>query len=159
MENSQTNVVQKEVSEETPQFLLTKFESEEEMKAYYLQMMNVIRVTHSNPSIDSEYERFKKLSSKFNQYKIFFQALSQHKWETGIAEVQRAVGIYMMQNIDDTKMRRQINQEIASLLQFIVYISGNIHIIKQFQGIINTHLVHIHHLLTSYPEDSQKPKE
>ena len=143
MENSQLKDLQEEVSEATKQYILTTFNSENGMKTYYL---------HINPPIDTEYNSLKKLSKKLKQYCTFIQTLGEHEWDKGIADIQKALGIYLMQNNIESKERKQTNQEIASQLQFIVFLSGNINIIKQLHGILQRHLSNVMLLLRSYPE-------
>lgn len=121
MENSQLKDLQEEVSEATKQYILTTFNSENGMKTYYLQMSNIIRSAHINPPIDTEYNSLKKLSKKLKQYCTFIQTLGEHEWDKGIADIQKALGIYLMQNNIESKERKQTNQEIASQLQFIVF--------------------------------------
>ncbi|EFI12697.1 hypothetical protein HMPREF0106_03123 [Bacteroides sp. D22] len=133
MENSQLKDLQEEVSEATKHYILTTFNSENGMKTYYLQMSNIIRSAHINPPIDTEYNSLKKLSKKLKQYCTFIQTLGEHEWDKGIADIQKALGIYLMQNNIESKERKQTNQEIASQLQFIVFLSGNINIIKQLR--------------------------
>ena len=152
MENSQLKDLQEEVSEATKQYILTTFNSENGMKTYYLQMSNIIRSAHINPPIDTEYNSLKKLSTKLKQYCTFIQTLGEHEWDKGIADIQKALGIYLMQNNIESKERKQTNQEIASQLQFIVFLSGNINIIKQLHGILQRHLSNVMLLLRSYPE-------
>ena len=152
MENSQLKDLQEEVSEATKQYILTTFNSENGMKTYYLQMSNIIRSAHINPPIDTEYNSLKKLSKKAQQYCTFIQTLGEHEWDKGIADIQKALGIYLMQNNIESKERKQTNQEIASQLQFIVFLSGNINIIKQLHGILQRHLSNVMLLLSSYPE-------
>ena len=152
MENSQLKDLQEEVSEATKQYILTTFNSENGMKTYYLQMSNIIRSAHINPPIDTEYNSLKKLSKKLKQYCTFIQTLGEHEWDKGIADIQKALGIYLMQNNIESKERKQTNQEIASQLQFIVFLSGNINIIKQLHGILQRHLSNVMLLLRSYPE-------
>ena len=152
MENSQLKDLQEEVSEATKQYILTTFNSENGMKTYYLQMSNIIRSAHINPPIDTEYNSLKKLSKKLKQYCTFIQTLGEHEWDKGIADIQKALGIYLMQNNIESKERKQANQEIASQLQFIVFLSGNINIIKQLHGILQRHLSNVMLLLSSYPE-------
>lgn len=152
MENSQLKDLQEEVSEATKQYILTTFNSENGMKMYYLQMSNIIRSAHINPPIDTEYNSLKKLSKKLKQYCTFIQTLGEHEWDKGIADIQKALGIYLMQNNIESKERKQTNQEIASQLQFIVFLSGNINIIKQLHGILQRHLSNVMLLLRSYPE-------
>ena len=139
-------------SEATKQYILTTFNSENGMKTYYLQMSNIIRSAHINPPIDTEYNSLKKLSKKLKQYCTFIQTLGEHEWDKGIADIQKALGIYLMQNDIESKERKQTNQEIASQLQFIVFLSGNINIIKQLHGILQRHLSNVMLLLRSYPE-------
>ena len=155
MENSQTKNVQEEVSGIMNQYILSQFRSEKEMKTYYLQMSTMIRSTDNHPSIDKEYTILKKLCGKLKQYYSFIQTLGDHEWEKGIANIQKALGIYLMQNDIDSKVRKQTNQEIASQLQFIVFLSGNSNIIKQIQGILHQHLSNVTHLLRSYPAHSK----
>ena len=165
MENSQLKDLQEEVSEATKQYILTTFNSENGMKTYYLQMSNIIRSAHINPPIDTEYNSLKKLSKKLKQYCTFIQTLGEHEWDKGIADIQKALGIYLMQNDIESKERKQTNKEIASQLQFIVFLgsvvilgglslflSGNINIIKQLHGILQRHLSNVMLLLRSYPE-------
>lgn len=152
MENSQLKDLQEEVSEATKQYILTTFNSENGMKTYYLQMSNIIRSAHINPPIDTEYNSLKKLSKMLKQYCTFIQTLGEHEWDKGIADIQKALGIYLMQNNIESKERKQTNQEIASQLQFIVFLSGNINIIKQLHGILQRHLSNVMLLLRSYPE-------
>lgn len=97
MENSQLKDLQEEVSEATKQYILTTFNSENGMKTYYLQMSNIIRSAHINPPIDTEYNSLKKLSKKLKQYCTFIQTLGEHEWDKGIADIQKALGIYLMQ--------------------------------------------------------------
>lgn len=124
MENSQLKDLQEEVSEATKQYTLTTFNSENGMKTYYLQMSNIIRSAHINPPIDTEYNSLKKLSKKLKQYCTFIQTLGEHEWDKGIADIQKALGIYLMQNNIESKERKQTNQEIASQLQFIVFLGS-----------------------------------
>ena len=124
MENSQLKDLQEEVSEATKQYILTTFNSENGMKTYYLQMSNIIRSAHINPPIDTEYNSLKKLSKKLKQYCTFIQTLGEHEWDKGIADIQKALGIYLMQNNIESKERKQTNQEIASQLQFIVFLGS-----------------------------------
>ena len=142
MENSQLKDLQEEVSEATKQYILTTFNSENGMKTYYLQMSNIIRSAHINPPIDTEYNSLKKLSKKLKQYCTFIQTLGEHEWDKGIADIQKALGIYLMQNNIESKERKQI----------IVFLSGNINIIKQLHGILQRHLSNVMLLLRSYPE-------
>ena len=159
MENSQLKDLQEEVSEATKQYILTTFNSENGMKTYYLQMSNIIRSAHINPPIDTEYNSLKKLSKKLKQYCTFIQTLGEHEWDKGIADIQKALGIYLMQNNIESKERKQTNQEIASQLQFIVFLSGNINIIKQLHGILQRHLSNVMLLLSSYPEHNMAQSE
>ena len=152
MENSQLKDLQEEVSEATKQYILTTFNSENGMKTYYLQMSNIIRSAHINSSIVTEYNILKKLSKKLKQYCTFNLTLGEHEWDKGIADIQKALGIYLMQNNIEIKERKQTNQEIASQLQFIVFLSGNINIIKQLHGILQRHLSNVMLFLRSYPE-------
>lgn len=107
MENSQLKDLQEEVSEATKQYILTTFNSENGMKTYYLQMSNIIRSAHINPPIDTEYNSLKKLSKKLKQYCTFIQTLGEHEWDKGIADIQKALGIYLMQNDIESKERKQ----------------------------------------------------
>jgi len=152
MENSQLKDLQEEVSEATKQYILTTFNSENGMKTYYLQMSNIIRSAHINPPIDTEYNSLKKLSKKLKQYCTFIQTLGEHEWDKGIADIQKALGIYLMQNNIESKERKQTNQEIASQLQFIVFLGSVVNIIKQLHGILQRHLSNVMLLLSSYPE-------
>lgn len=159
MENSQTKNVQEETSGIMNQYILSQFCSEKEMKTYYLQMSTMIRSTGSHLSIDKEYTILKKLCSKLKQYYSFIQTLGDHEWDKGISDIQKALGIYLMQNDIDSKVRKQANQEIAAQLQFIIFLSGNSNIIKQIQGILHQHLSNVTHLLKSYPAHSCNPEE
>ena len=118
MENSQLKDLHEEVSDATKQYILTTFNSENGMKTYYLQMSNIIRSAHINPPIDTEYNSLKKLSKKLKQYCTFIQTLGEHEWDKGIADIQKALGIYLMQNDIESKERKQTNKEIASQLRF-----------------------------------------
>lgn len=111
MENSQLKDLQEEVSEATKQYILTTFNSENGMKTYYLQMSNIIRSAHINPPIDTEYNSLKKLSKKLKQYCTFIQTLGEHEWDKGIADIQKALGIYLMQNDIESKERKQTNKQ------------------------------------------------
>ena len=115
MENSQLKDLQEEVSEATKQYILTTFNSENGMKTYYLQMSNIIRSAHINPPIDTEYNSLKKLSKKLKQYCTFIQTLGEHEWDKGIADIQKALGIYLMQNNIESKERKQTNGSVVIL--------------------------------------------
>ena len=104
--NSQLKDLQEEVSEATKQYILTTFNSENGMKTYYLQMSNIIRSAHINPPIDTEYNSLKKLSKKLKQYCTFIQTLGEHEWDKGIADIQKALGIYLMQNNIESRLTR-----------------------------------------------------
>lgn len=152
MENSLTNDL-REVSPGVIQYITNTFNSEEEMKKHYLQMANLIRAAHTHPSTNSEYSRLVKLQAKIKQIHAFLQLLGDHKWE-GVADIQKVLGIYMMQNDIDAKVRKQINQSIASQMQFIVFLAENSNLIKQLQGIFHSHVNNLLHLLQMYPEAS-----
>lgn len=153
MENSLANDL-KEMSEGVIQYITTTFKSEDEMKKHYLQMANLTRAAHSHPTTTPEYFRLLKLQGKIKQYHNLLQLLGDHKWEE-VADVQKALGIYMMQNDIDATLRKQTNQSIASHLQFIIYLAENANIIKQLQGIFNSHLNNLIYLLKTYPETLQ----
>ena len=116
MENSQLKDLQEEVSEATKQYILTTFNSENGMKTYYLQMSNIIRSAHINPPIDTEYNSLKKLSKKLKQYCTFIQTLGEHEWDKGIADIQKALGIYLMQN----DIEPNAEELIASLIPTVL---------------------------------------
>lgn len=131
------------------QRIQTTFGSEEEMKRYYLQMSNHIRSPHVYYSKESEYIGLKKLNNKLKQYAVFIQALAEHKWEKGVAGIQRILSMYLMQNSIDSKERCQTNDEVSSLLQFVVFLAENSNLVRQLQGILNHHLTNVAYLLKS----------
>ncbi|MBD3592749.1 hypothetical protein [Bacteroides sp. GM023] len=153
MENSQTADT-KEALNAMQQYIQATFKSENEMKEYYLQMSNVICPAYNHFPLESEYNRLKRLNAKLKQYCTFIQTLGDHEWERGVADIQKAMGIYLMQSDIDRKVRQQTNQEIASQLQFIVFLSGNINIVKQLQGIFTHHSSNVTYLLKSISVDS-----
>ena len=153
MENSQLKDLQEEVSEATKQYILTTFNSENGMKTYYLQMSNIIRSAHINPPIDTEYNSLKKLSKKLKQYCTFIQTLGEHEWDKGIADIQKALGIYLMQNNIESKERKQTNKETASQLQFIVFLSGNINRLSLKPWGIALKFLFLHHENILFPND------
>lgn len=131
------------------QRIQTTFGSEEEMRRYYLQMANFIRLPHKCCSEESEYKKLKMLGSKLKQFASFTHVLGEHKWEKGVANIQKALAIYLMQNDVDSKERRQNNDEIASQLQFIVYLAENSNLVKQLQGMFDRHRSNVLYLLDS----------
>ena len=154
MENNQLADMQ-QMTDAMHQYTQTSFKSENEMKMYYLQMSILIRATHTYHSNDSECVALKRLSIKLRQYSAFMQTLGDHKWEKGIVHIQKAVGFYLMQNSVDHQERKQANDEIASLMQSIIFLSGSRGIIKQLQGVLTNHLSNVMHLLKAYPSISE----
>lgn len=151
METNETKTIEGVFDFGMKLYIQTIFNSEEEMKSYYLQMSKVIQNGYKNPTADSESDSLKKLCNKLKHYHSLLQKVGDHEWEKGVADIQKALGIYLMQNDIDSKLRKQTNNEIASQLQFIVYLSGNINIFKQLQGIFTHHISNITYLLKLCP--------
>ena len=84
-------------------------------------MSNIIRSAHIilplTPNTNSLKAKQKAQAILYS----FIQTLGEHEWDKGIADIQKALGIYLMQNNIESKERKQTNQETASQLQFIVF--------------------------------------
>ena len=132
------------------------FSSKENMKIYYLQLANHTRAPHLHYYQGSEYVTLKKLSNRLRKFAVFTQALGEHEWERGIAGIQKALGIYMMQNDVDAKVRRKTNEEVTAQLQFLVFLAENTSLVKQLQGMLTDHYSNITYLLKSMPVEEEQ---
>lgn len=95
----------------------TGFPSEEAMKAYYLQLIDIMNIAYVKES--SEYVSLQCLKRKLRQFIHVLQLLGTHEWGNGIAEIQDASGFYMLQSTLPHKTLLQANREIGLHLQFI----------------------------------------
>ena len=147
-----------EIPDAMQQYIQTTFESEDAMRKHYLQLSNIMHCAHNHRCFDTEYSRLKKLYNKLKQYATFIQILGEHEWDKETADIQNALGIYLMQNDIDSRIRKQTNQKIASQLQFIVFLSRNTNLIKQIQGITTEHLSNVLYILENEKEHLQNSK-
>ena len=146
MENNTQSTVDSRFVKELQYFVHISFTSEEEMKALYLQMSKIVNPQLQYVELD-ESIKLKNLFRKLRQYINCLQFIGDHEWNAGIAEILNASGVYMLQNNVELKKRLKNNEAIGMHLQFMTQLAGNIHLIKQIQGIINYHRGNVEYLL------------
>ncbi len=95
MENNTQPVTAQELSN-VAMHPRTGFPSEEAMKAYYLQLIDIMNIAYVKES--SEYISLQCLKRKLRQFIHVLQLLGTHEWGNGIAEIQDASGFYMLQS-------------------------------------------------------------
>lgn len=130
------------------------FQSEEDMKSYYLHMADTM-----NASLfferRSDYISLAGLHRKLKQFNSALQLLSTHEWSRSIAEIQNACGVFMLQNDVEKKRLLRTNEEIGLHLQFITELAGNMSFLKQLLGILNCHHQNVGYLLRKMKEQVQ----
>ena len=85
MENNTQPVTAQELSN-VAMHPRTGFPSEEAMKAYYLQLIDIMNIAYVKES--SEYISLQCLKRKLRQFIHVLQLLGTHEWGNGIAEIQ-----------------------------------------------------------------------
>ena len=130
----------------------TGFPSEEAMKAYYLQLIDIMNIAYVKES--SEYISLQCLKRKLRQFIHVLQLLGTHEWGNGIAEIQDASGFYMLQSTLPHKTLLQANREIGLHLQFITQLASNVGFLKQLEGILYYHSQNVENLLKRVKEES-----
>ena len=130
----------------------TGFPSEEAMKAYYLQLIDIMNIAYVKES--SEYVSLQCLKRKLRQFIHVLQLLGTHEWGNGIAEIQDASGFYMLQSTLPHKTLLQANREIGLHLQFITQLASNVGFLKQLEGILYYHSQNVENLLKRVKEES-----
>lgn len=121
------------------------FLSQEAMKTYYLQMANIMGTRHQGEHSDEN--SIRNLYGRLKQFSNALQSINSHDWGQGVAEIQNAAGIYMMQGDINRSKLMQNNEEISLHLQFITQLASNTSIFKQLQGIISCHFQNVEYLL------------
>lgn len=151
MENNNQPEVIQEPSYKQLNLVSSSFQSEEAMKAYYLQMADTMA---ANLPFEkrSEYTSLKGLRRKLKQFIGALQQLSIHEWGNGIAEIQNACGTYMLQSNIERKLLLQTNREIGRHMQFITQLAGNMGFIKQLLGVLNCHYQNVRYLMERMKE-------
>lgn len=133
----------------------TGFPSEEAMKAYYLQLIDIMNITYAEEP--SEYISLQCLKRKLRQFIHVLRLIGTHEWGNGIAEIQDASGIYMLQSTLPHKTLLQANREIGLHLQFITQLASNVGFLKQLEGILHYHFQNVESLLNKLKENRQIP--
>ncbi|MEL5893806.1 hypothetical protein AAE250_09905 [Bacteroides sp. GD17] len=151
MENNNQPEVIQEPSYKQLNLVSSSFQSEEAMKAYYLQMADTMAANLPFEKC-SEYISLKGLRRKLKQFIGALQQLSVHEWGSGIAEIQNACGTYMLQSNIERKLLLQTNREIGRHMQFITQLAGNMGFIKQLLGTLNCHYQNVRYLMERMKE-------
>lgn len=128
------------------------FPSEEAMKAYYLQLIDIMNIRYARES--PEYVNLQCLQRKLRQFVQALRLIGMHEWGKGIAEIQDASGIYMLESSLPHKTLLQANREIGMHLQFIAQLASNVGFLKQLEGILCYHLQNVERLLKKLKEES-----
>ena len=155
MENSNQQEMVQAISEDKSYYVSTHFESDEAMKAYYLQMAETMNTSVSWEK-NSDYTSLKKLHQKISQQCGVLQHLTQHEWGSGIIEIQDICGSYLLQSKIDRKKLIQTNREIALHLQFIIQLAGNAGYIKQMLNNLQQHYQNVEYLIKKTKETTEE---
>lgn len=134
------------------------FSSEEEMKAYYLQMFGTMNQFIHSCKI-SEYMQLHSLQRRLDRYIFVLQLLSRHEWGNGVAEIQNACGVYMIQPNLERKEQLRTNRKIGQHLLFLTQLAGNIHITKQLLGLMDSHYQNVNYLMDKMKKAAEENKE
>lgn len=131
------------------------FDSEENMKTYYLQMADTL---NANIQLEGYQELvlLKNLHRKIRQFIGSLQPITEHEWKSGISEIQNACGVYMFQNQIERKELLRINREIGQHLQFITELAGNTCFIKQLYGNLHCHFLNLNYLIRRMQEQEKE---
>ena len=146
MENNNQPEISQAISEEKSYYESTYFESDEAMKAFYLQMainINISQQIGENP----EYIALKRLQHKLKQQARAVQPLCEYEWGRGISEIHEACGVYMMQKGIDPNKLIKANEEVGKHLQFMSKLAGNTGIIRQILGSLVFHINNVDYLM------------
>lgn len=127
------------------------FASEEEMKAYYLHLADILNVKFTEEP--SEFLSLSSLRRKLKQYIIALQLISTHDWGTGIAEIHDACGVNMLHSKLEQQLLLKANKEIGLHLQFIMELAGNVGFFKQLLGALYYHYRNVVHLLNKLEKE------
>ena len=151
MENNTQSVTAQELPN-TAMHPRTHFPSEEAMKTYYLQLIDIMNIAYM--AEPSEYISLQCLHRKLKQYVHVLRLIGTHEWGKGIAELQDASGIYMLKSTLPHNTLLQANREIGRHLQFITQLASNVGFLKQLEGILCYHLQNVEGLLKKLKEES-----
>lgn len=127
------------------------FASVEEMRKYYLQMVELMNIRYSEEP--SELKSIKCLHRKLRQFTETMRFIGTHDWGKGIAEIHTTCGVYMMQSNVEPKKLLQTNEEISLHLQFIAQLAGSIGYVKQLEGLMQYHYQNVAYLLERLKEE------
>ena len=145
MENNNQPEISQAISEEKTYYVSTHFESDEAMKAFYLQMAintNISLQIGENP----EYAALMKLQHKLKQQARAVQPLCEYEWGRGVSEIHDACGVYMMQKGIDHNKQLKTNEEVGKHLQFMSKLAGNTGVIRQILGSLLFHIYNVDYL-------------
>lgn len=158
MENSNQSNADQEFPYKQTNSVSNAFQSEEAMKAYYLQMADTMILS---PRMEkySEYARLKNLHHRLTQFLKALQYLNEHQWGKGVAEIQEACGVYMLQNNIDRKKLLHFNQEIGQHLLFITQLAENMNSIKRIFGIMNCHYYNVEYIMKGVDKKTKENLE
>lgn len=107
----------------------------------------------------SEYMQLQSLRRKLNRFICVLQLLSHHEWGDGVAEIQNACGVYMLQPNVERKEQLRANREIGQHLLFLTQLAGKNHITKQLLGLLNSHYQNVTYLISKMKESAGENKE
>lgn len=136
------------------QFMHVTFSSDDEMLKFYLLLNRFINpVTYLMQR--SDMERLEDLCRVLKQRTAFLIPVEEHRF-TGINELTRAIGIYMM-NVNISKANR-INAAslIGNQMQFITHMASNINHIKQMSRANHSHLQNVEYLIDKLQKAEQE---
>lgn len=82
-------------------------------------------------------------------------AVSNHDWSAGIAEIQEAWSIYLLANRIDEKRVKRMNEAIGAHLQFLVQMGENRSTMKQLFGVLNKHYINVTNVMNRLEDRSK----
>lgn len=137
------------------QFMHAAFSSDDEMLKFYLLLNRFINpVTYFIQR--SDMERLEDLDRVFKQRNAFLTPIEEHSF-SGINELTRAFGIFMM-NINISNVNRITAASlVGNQMQFITHMASNMNHIKQLSRANHSHIQNVEYLIDKLrdtkPED------
>lgn len=127
------------------EYMHVLFKSDEQMKEFYLTMARVMEPRICLIKM-TEAQQLKILLRTFRRSFNVMQGLGNYSWSDGVAEIQAATGVYMMQPLERMERLRS-NKKIGNHLQMITWLTSSIYIVKRLEGTFNNHCAFIEYLL------------
>lgn len=121
---------------------------------YCEQMYRFMNIVLPSPTTKDTPD-MKELQRRLKKFLVVMNAVSNHDWSAGIAEIQEAWGVYLLANRIDEKRVKRMNEAIGAHLQFLVQMAENRSTMKQLFGVLNKHYINVTNVMNRLEDRSK----